>query len=196
MALLPGGDGVYSYRVSPQIPLPNGGIDAYRRMVFGTIRVGGVFDPPADGDGPGSKSASTDLANFATNASGDLLMDWPRSDETQTPPVSGLRVRTSLAPPTVSALAMTKRKFRVRANATAFVFNLQASANIAITVTAKAGSARTFLVKNVAAGRVRIPFGGRVGSARLAPGTYTATLVATRGKIKSKPVRIGLTIIA
>jgi PKD repeat protein len=125
------------------------------------------------------------------------------------PTISGFRLSpsrfaASRKTTAVSATATAKHRRRATPRGSAFVLKLSQDAKLVFTITDRVrvhGHLRTLKVgtitrRTVRAGSVRIPFSGRLGRRGLAPGVYTASVVATNSVgVSSKSARVTFTIV-
>jgi Tol biopolymer transport system component len=119
--------------------------------------------------------------------------------------------------PVLSGVSMTSRRFKVGKKRTAvsaklgtgttFRFKLNETATVAIRIDrlvkgrhgkkkrVRAKKIGTLTRRGLAAGGRKVPFSGRIGKRKLAPGNYRATLVATASGLGSKPVALRFKVV-
>ena len=109
-------------------------------------------------------------------------------------------VKVRPAAPMLTHVRMKKKRFKVRPHASAFRFTLDRPAMVTIRIERpRAGKPYELvgkLTRASGAGPNQVPFNGKVGGARLAPGKYRATLRGrARGKA-GKPRRVKFEVLA
>ena len=120
-----------------------------------------------------------------------------------TPPIVGslktankkFRVGTSAT----ATIAKAKRKARKSPLGTTFTLTLSERSTLVVTVGAKSHATRggTLIRTKRGPGKVSIPFSGRVGSAKLAPGSYTASFIAIDAAgNRSRPQSVAFTVVS
>jgi hypothetical protein len=137
-------------------------------------------------------------------APADVTPATPPPDHDPAPPEVTTTIVTPV-PPMVAALraprlfeaGMTRRAFR-RGSATAFRYRVSRDARVRLTIQRRRGrrwkDVASF-TRSVRAGRVHVPFDGRVRGSLLAPGSYRARLVAVaRDGQRSAPATIAFRI--
>jgi hypothetical protein len=116
------------------------------------------------------------------------------------PPGNGGPVTTpppDVTKPGITRFRMTRRRFRPRRRATAFRFVLSEVADVRIAIRRRGRLRGVIRREDLAAGRQRIFFSGRLRGRRLRPGRYVAVLIArdAAGNV-SDPVRIRFRVLA
>ncbi len=107
-------------------------------------------------------------------------------------------VRATVVPaPAVSRVAFIRTRFKVsRRGGSALTFTLNVRATVIIDVRRGRARAGELVRLTVSPGRPRIAFSGRIDGHALAPGRYTATVIAVEGaRRRSRPRTASFTIV-
>ena len=103
----------------------------------------------------------------------------PAPASTTPPPTGSPRATADTTPPVLSAVSLTRRRFRAK-QGTTFRLNVSEQATVTVRITRKGSrSVRGTLKRTVAKGAQRLVLPGRTGRGALAAGVYEATVTAT-----------------